>query len=442
MSKKLLKVVSYMSLIFAVFIINGFIQPAPVLGVETISLWTGAIRPGSKEAREAFIKKFEAKHPDIKVKVTIVPWGQMNEKLLAAFATNTLPDIFISWSSFPPSYFDQGLTQEITDVIEEIGMDQYSDAQKRVCSVDGKWFASPFAVVPHVLFYRKDWAQEKGLGPPKTWQDWLNMAKAFTEDTNGDGKIDRFGVVGYLTDTEPLYLSNLAATVRATTFDEKLNVTMNTPQWIESLAFLKELWKYSQPGGINIGQTAARVAFVAGAGGTLPTSVSFANVIGSKNPEMLKNIASVPIPRNPKYKSEFTGYGPNDLYYLMSKNMKHRKAAKTYLVEFMSHQNHLEYARDTAIGWVAVRKSVQQSPEYLNSSRLAPYRSFIEAAVNAETGGLQIGHPFGPNKYGGVVFGRAIWTRMSQKLLVDKMSPEDVAAWGQKAVEEIVEDMK
>ncbi len=399
-----------------------------------LTLWTGAIRPGAKEAREAFIKGFEERHPDIEVAVTIVPWEQLNDKLLAAMATDTLPDIFLSWAAFPPSYFAQELSQEVTDIVEEIGMDQFSDAQKRVSSTDGKWFGVPFCVIPHVLFYRADWAEEKGLSAPKTWDDWLKMAQAFTEG-------DRYGVVGYLSVTEAFYLINLAATVRATTFDEELNVTMNTPQWIESMAFLKELWKYMQPDSPTISQTAARVVFTEGGGGTIATSVSFANVIGQKDIKLLDTIGAVPIPRNPKYDSEFGGFGPNDLYYLMSRNMKNRDIAKTYLVEFMSHENYLKYAQETTIGWVAVRKSVQESSEYLNHPRLAPYKSFIEAAIAAEPKGLNAGHPFGPNPYGGVVFGRAIWTRMIEKLIVDDMSPEDVANWAQEAVEEIKEEM-
>ena len=399
-----------------------------------LSVWTGAVRPGAKEAREEFIKGFEERHPDIEVAVTIVPWAQMNDKLLAAMATDTLPDIFLSWSSFPPSYFAQGLSQEVTDIIEEIGMDQFSDAQKRVSSVDGQWFGVPFCVVPHVLFYRADWAAEKGLSAPETWDDLLKMAQAFTEG-------DRYGVVGYLGDTEPYYLSNLAATVRATTFDEELNVTMETPQWLEAMTYLKELRKYTQLGASTISQTDARVVFTEGGGGIIITSVSFANVIGQKDIKLLDNISAVRIPRNPKYESEFGGFGPNDVYYLMSKNMENRDIAKTYLIEFLSHEHHLRYAQETAIGWVAVRKSVQESSEYLNYPRLAPYKAFIEAAIGAEPKALNIGHPFGPNQYGGVVFGRAVWTRMIEKLILDDMSPEEVAKWAQEAVEEIKEEM-
>lgn len=395
-----------------------------------LNLWDPTVRPGAKEARDEFIAGFETRHPNIDVVNTVIPWGQINDKLLAAFATDTLPDIFTSWGSFPPTYFEQGITQEVTDVIEEIGLDQFSPAVKRVSATGDRWFAVPWAVVPHVLFYRSDWAEQKGLGAPATWDDWLRMGEAFTEG-------DRYGVIGYLGDTEPYYLTNIRASIGATTFDKDLNVTINDEKWIVALNYLKQLWEYTQPGATTISQTDARVVFTEGGGGTLATSVSFANVIGQKDEAMLDQIGSVTIPRNPKYESQFGGLGPNSMYFCISKNMEHREAAKMFNVEFMSHENHLAYATQTAIGWVAVRNSVQNSPDYINHPRMAPYKSFIEAAIEATPLGLNLGHPYGPNKYGGAVFGRAVWTRMIQKLIVDGMAPEEIVEWAQEAVEEI-----
>jgi multiple sugar transport system substrate-binding protein len=402
--------------------------------ITTLRLWDPETRPGGKDARDAYIAKFMQNHPDIKVDLTIVGWGQMHEKIIAASAANSLPDIFLGFTAFPATYFAQGITQDVTDIIEAVGVDQFSEAHKRGSAIDGKWFSVPFVIVPHVFFYRTDWVKEAGLGAPDTWDKWLRMAKALTSG-------DRYGVVGYLNPRDLYYIANLAATARATTFDENLNITMDTPQWIDTLRFLKEIWKYTQPGSNNLTQVDARLSFLADAGASIMSSVSFGNEIAQKDINMLDNVTAIPIPRSTKHKSEFTGWGPNALGYVVSKSAN-RDAAKAYLVEFMSHENQLEYAKETAIGFVAVRKSVQESQEYLNYPRLKPFRAFTEAAIKAEPGGLNTGHPFGPNKYGGAILGQSVYSRMAQKLLIDNDSPEEIVKWAQETVEKIVKEMQ
>ncbi|MGI6558382.1 MAG: ABC transporter substrate-binding protein [Limnochordia bacterium] len=96
---------------------------------------------------------------------------------------------------------------------------------------------------PHVLWYRKDLFEEKGLDVPKTWSEWLHAAKELTIDTDGDGKPDIYGMLQYLYDTEPQAITNLMYTSGASTFDENGNVAINSPAMKASVDFLKEIWK-------------------------------------------------------------------------------------------------------------------------------------------------------------------------------------------------------
>ena len=42
-----------------------------------------------------------------------------------------------------------------------------------------------------MVYYRSDLLEEAGLQPPKTWDDYLEIAKTFHgQDLNGDGKAD------------------------------------------------------------------------------------------------------------------------------------------------------------------------------------------------------------------------------------------------------------
>lgn len=57
-----------------------------------------------------------------------------------------------------------------------------------------KQMGVPFRVGTAMLYYRTDLFREKGLGPPRTWDEFMAAAKALTIDTNGDGKPDIYGV--------------------------------------------------------------------------------------------------------------------------------------------------------------------------------------------------------------------------------------------------------
>ena len=75
-------------------------------------------------------------------------------------------------------------------LLNAIGEANIWDQIKKVCRASGSYFGLVHAAGTSLLVYRKDWAEEKGLKPPKTWDDLLVNAKALTMDRTGDGKID------------------------------------------------------------------------------------------------------------------------------------------------------------------------------------------------------------------------------------------------------------
>jgi ABC-type glycerol-3-phosphate transport system substrate-binding protein len=62
-------------------------------------------------------------------------------------------------------------------------------------TVDGKIYLVPTYTDPHVLYYNKDMYEKAGIKePPKTWDELIAIAKKLTRDTDGDGKIDVWGL--------------------------------------------------------------------------------------------------------------------------------------------------------------------------------------------------------------------------------------------------------
>ena len=49
------------------------------------------------EAVLALVDEFEAQNPDIQVRVQQIPWSAAHEKLLTAYAGDSMPDVFSAW---------------------------------------------------------------------------------------------------------------------------------------------------------------------------------------------------------------------------------------------------------------------------------------------------------------------------------------------------------
>ena len=50
------------------------------------------------------LPRFHAENPDIRVKVQTIPWGAAHEKLLTAFAGNSLPDVCQLGNTWIPEF--------------------------------------------------------------------------------------------------------------------------------------------------------------------------------------------------------------------------------------------------------------------------------------------------------------------------------------------------
>ena len=109
------------------------------------------------------------------------------------------------------------------------------------------WF--PYQPDTRIFFFRQDLLDASGLKAPTTWAELLNVAKALTKDTNGDGKIDQYGF-GFparrgwnLTLAWAPFLFSAGGEL----FDDNDQPAFNSKAGLDSLNLLIELKKYCPP---------------------------------------------------------------------------------------------------------------------------------------------------------------------------------------------------
>jgi multiple sugar transport system substrate-binding protein len=223
-----------------------------------ISFWTTEIEPKRMKIQQALSKRFE-QATGVSVEVVPVKESQLAIRIVAAAAAGALPDTVFVPLDFIINWAEEGIldSNAATTVIDELAEASFASGPLRMARVKEGWAAVPADGWGQLLLYRKDLFVAQGidtmLGAPDSWEKILKATKALHKPPNMWGM-----AVG--TDPGQVYtqqvfeqfaLSNGARLLNTTTG----KVDLNTPEFIQTLKFYKELAAYSPPGDIYWRQT-------------------------------------------------------------------------------------------------------------------------------------------------------------------------------------------
>jgi multiple sugar transport system substrate-binding protein len=144
------------------------------------------------------INDFQKVHPEIKVELQRVPWGEYNTKLLTQVAGGIAPDvIFVSTDNIADLY-PRGILEPLDEYAKASNFstsDFYPSLIDRF-TIGGHLYVVPRDISPvGVVYYNKKAFDEAHLAYPTddwTWGDLLADAKALTK-TDKEGKTSRWG---------------------------------------------------------------------------------------------------------------------------------------------------------------------------------------------------------------------------------------------------------
>lgn len=134
------------------------------------------------------------------------PGDLLEQKTNLMIATGDIPDFFIATPTQLVQLVKADLIEPLTDIYSRYAseavrtmIEQAGPEVLEAARFDGKLMAIPFTGVAKesvpVLWVREDWRAKLQLPQPKTMDDLLAIAKAFTErDPDGNGERDTFGL--------------------------------------------------------------------------------------------------------------------------------------------------------------------------------------------------------------------------------------------------------
>ncbi len=160
-------------------------EAAAMAEPQQIAYWTfWADRWG--EFQGQIVDNFNESQSDIHVEMLIVPWGELNVKLLTAIPAGEPPDFTIIGRGTTIEFAVRGGVLALDDRIassDRVNLDDWFDVAVVEVVWDGATYALPFESGTYAAWLNTDASMEAGLdpsSPPETWSQVDEWAEALT----------------------------------------------------------------------------------------------------------------------------------------------------------------------------------------------------------------------------------------------------------------------
>jgi ABC-type glycerol-3-phosphate transport system substrate-binding protein len=419
----------------------------PALAQKVVRVWHTETNPASRQAIANIVSRFEAKNPGTKIEAEALAWGDLEGKILAALASGTPPELSHGQPITMAALQQKGLLLPLDDVVSAIGEDNLWDQIKAVGKVGDHYYGLVHAAGTSLLIYRKDLASQKGLQGPKTWDDLLANAKALTMDTNGDGRIDIYGMT---IPGDNLFINILLGELMegngGKLFDGGNRPQLTDRRMIETLGFLKALSQYLPPGWEGHGYRETFTIMYGGKAAMMYQGYGRgASLIEQYAPENMRSTDFFDVWIKPHGPS---GTKPaaqvDEEPWMLFKGSRYPEEAKQFLIFFYQDENYLEYIRSVPIHFFPITKSLRRSEAYQQTPMIKRWKGWLDVQ------GYYLEHDLvkptlvidwadmADKPYLMDVLGSAILKDMVMEVVLENAPPEQAAAKAQRRAEELI----
>ncbi len=421
---------------------------------QSLVFWTTEEQPKRMEIQRAIAQKF-AQETGIKVEVVPVTENQLAERITAAYAAGQLPDVVFHPIDYTVGWAAEGIldTEAATEVVRELGEGTFAKGALELARYQGNYTAVPADGWTQLLLFRRDLFKARSLAEPKTFAAILAGIEALHDPPKFYGFVAA-------TDPSQVYFQQvfehiaLANGVRLV--DEAGNVTLNTPEMVDTLKFYKKLAEASPPG--NLYWKQSRELYLAGRAGQIVWSPFILDELAG-----LRDSAPVTAFDDPTTDAlaKRTGFvarliGPNNpkgasyaqISYFGITADADVEAAKKF-VKFLLTEGYLDWLSMAPEGKFPVRRGTAADPEYfvkgwskleIGVDRKRPLGEiYPPEVVKKILAGLEVADRWGFARGQGALvaklYGEKTIPKIVRRYLDGELTAEEAAAEMQRAVE-------
>ena len=365
-----------------------------------------------------------AEKKGVDIDVVFANSTQMNQMWAAGLESDKMPDVGYVNGGFMTRLYYQGRIVNVSDLYKSLGKkpNPFTDSQCKF--EDGEYYAIPLYIENETMFYRKDLLADAGYNePPKTWDELLEMSKNIMDPKkNIYGLALCLGRVSDANDQLHPILWSYGASVAA---EDGKTITINSPETIEFLKFIQELYKTVPPAAVSWDETGDNKSFQMGQTAFAQNWGSIPNWIKDNDPELFKKIGFMVVPRGPK---AHTGRAGGIYWSVFDNGDEKIELAKDFIKYWFdnSESKWLELMGGYSVpGWEGYKKGDIWNRE--------------DVKVFAENSKIckAVGYPGPETAEARDVNAQNILVEMVQRVIVDKWTPEEAAAEAEKRVKEI-----
>jgi multiple sugar transport system substrate-binding protein len=429
-------------------------KPAmPEGALKTIPFITVETDPESVAVFREIIAEYEKEHPDVIIDLVLTDQGGEAARLIAAKAVGADLGIIGVHPEYLQDFVEAGYLMPINDVIDAVGRDQFKP--NAVVSLEGNDYLVGFAAGTHsTMWVRKDLFEAKGLKYPTNYEELLADAQALTEDTNGDGTPDIYGIGLGSANNEATELRFISFVYQncGDYFDKNGNLAFNSPNVLQALKNYVELTKYSPPDSTGWSFYEGITAFNAGIIAMHPYGGRLGYNLFRDNPELRAKTEVIFIPAGDKVKAGRGGYD----YTAISADAKWPEETKDFLKFFLTGDRLARFEATVPGHLIPPTTELEDSILAMDLPYVKQYgndvKTLFDSANYNALPALQMGAVdvntcvfdpvFNPMPWGSAVFGKTIDAAMIEKVVVGGMSPEEAWEWAYAEMQKAADEWK
>ncbi|PZO02658.1 MAG: ABC transporter substrate-binding protein [Alphaproteobacteria bacterium] len=180
---------------------------------------------------------FEAANPGIRVEVQPLPWTAAHQKLLTAYAGDSLPDVSQIGNTWVAELAAIGALSVTPPAAADLLDDQFP-AVLETNRINGRAMATPWYVDTRLIYYRTDILARAGFDAmPMTWEAWKRAMHAVKRVSGPDN----FAILLPVNEFEQLLTFGLQGD-QPLLRDGDTRGNFSSPSFLQALAFYKSLF--------------------------------------------------------------------------------------------------------------------------------------------------------------------------------------------------------
>ena len=344
-----------------------------------VLLWHTETEPQSVAALGTLIAEFEKLHPGVRIKQEALAWGDLEKRLNAALAAGTPPDLSHGQAITCAAFAAKGLLRALDDVVESLGRDNLIRDFRNLCRVQGKFYGIGHAAASSLFVYRKDLFDQKGLKPPRRWNELIEMAAALTETK--DGKVTRYGLT---LSGQPLFVNiqvgELLKSNGGRLFDGEGRPTLTEKPVIELLEFYQKLARVLPPDWLGHSYLDTFAAMASGKAAM--QYQAYGRGVGYIEKSAPFEMAD---PRHFAVTDKVvgpSGKGPaaqiDSEPWMVFRQARNPELAAAFLKFFYREDNYIRYLHSVPVHLLPTTRSTYRNPRYLEHPTIKKWRSWID----------------------------------------------------------------